>query len=195
MKKKSISKRKVLNKKSRSVSNIRRNNNNIKIKSIRKKKSLRTKKKYDGMHNGGSPNNVDEENENVQILGEINSRLNISDQFEMLNIDFICDMIKDVMTKKKTLLIVQSEYLNDDSGVDVAENFDKVVSNNVKFVVSVDGFYIEPVGEVELLYSDHKILSFEFQSKQYVALVDTQKDRVKPGDISAISAMSEDDDV
>jgi len=191
MKKKSISKRKVVNNQRRSRS-FRKKVSKSK-KSIRKNKSLRKNKEYDGMHNGGGSPPPVEENNGI-ILAEINSRLHDSEKFNILTIDLVCDMIKDVMTMRKTLLIVQSEYLQEnDHGLDVAENYDTVISANANFVVSVKGFYIEQVGQVAVPYSHHKIISFDFEGKGYVALVDTQKDRVKAGDISAISAMSEDE--
>ena len=137
MKKKSISKRKVVNNQRRSRS-FRKKVSKSK-KSIRKNKSLRKNKEYDGMHNGGgSPPPVEEQHD--IILGEINNRLHDSEKFNLLTIDLVCDMIKDVMTMRKTLLIVQSEYLNDETGVDVAENYDTVISANAEFIVSVKGF-------------------------------------------------------
>ena len=158
-------------------------------KSIRRRKSIR-RKRYDGMMDvgGGSPP-AEQEDERIRILDIINQKI-IRREFDILNIHLMCRIIEDVMTGRKILLIVQSNYLAS-FNENIVELYDIIIPSEVVFVCGKGGFYISPPGNMTLPYEEHKILSFNFNEKDYLVIIDAEKDTKKPGDVSNISLEEE----
>jgi hypothetical protein len=139
MKKKSISKRKVVNDKKRSRSSFRKKVS----KSTRKNKSLRKNKKYDGMDTPDSDTSVGEESQIYE-----RKRIQICDNYnngKELTHDILSDIMKNFFKKTRTLLIVLPEDLTLEEEDNVVSHYINVGydhSTNIKFIIEKSHFSI-----------------------------------------------------
>jgi hypothetical protein len=210
MKKKSISKRKVVNDKKRSRSSFRK-----KVSKSTRKNKLRKNKKYDGMDTPDSDASVGENYSDTSVGEEYQiyerKRIKICDNYtngEELTHDILSDIMKNFFKKTRTLLIVLPEDLRLEEEHNVVSHYINVGydhSTDIKFIIEKSHFSILNFTDSDGSNRTESInnrsinkwtyLFINIEDRNYDVLLPLKLDKYlrAPGDVSMVEHEDDDD--